>query len=160
MTASLVDLADQCVTAEPPISLVPQSFVSLLEHQSDAPEAPVFMDQDSVLATVSNSVSRAVLLEILAEEAIRTIRADGGEEEESSTGTEHEDSHQVTARRSGRRVMSTARSASPSGWASDELFVLRDVSIPSGTPCHAYFSFQKTLFGQPFIWRCLVEHEN
>ena len=32
-------------------------------------------------------------LEILAEEAIRTVRADGGEEE-SETDTEHEDSHQ------------------------------------------------------------------
>ena len=45
---------------------------------------------------------------------------------------------------SSRRVMSTASSASPSGWASDELFVLRDVSIPPGTPCPAYPGYQKT----------------
>ena len=31
--------------------------------------------------------------------------------------------------------MSSASSASPGGWASDELFVLRDVSIPPGTQC-------------------------
>ena len=32
-----------------------------------------------------------------------------------------------------RRVLSLASSASPSGWASDELFVLRDVSISLNT---------------------------
>ena len=44
-----------------------------------------------------------------------------------------------------RRVTSTASSASPSCWALDELLVLRDVSIPLGTPCPAPFGYQKAL---------------
>ena len=41
--------------------------------------------------------------------------------------------------------MSSENSASPSGWASDELFVRRDVSIPPGTLCPAYLGYQQTL---------------
>ena len=62
-TASLVNSADQCGTAESPVSLVLQTCVSLLEHQSDAPETPVScVDQDSVSLAVCNSVSRADFL--------------------------------------------------------------------------------------------------
>ena len=172
--------------AESLISLVPQNSVSVLEHQSDATEAPVScVDQpvflifwpilfgsvdvseafgcctdssESVvrysnhhkrrLSNVPNPAgttrpklqphSRVLVLrplpliqpseqsqtiptmplEILAEEAHRTR----GQSSERGT-------------MSWRRVMSTASSASPSGWASDELFVLRDVRIPPGTPC-------------------------
>ena len=77
-------------------------------------------------------------LEIQAEEAIRTISADGGEEE-SARVTEHEDSHQDVAPRRG------AVSCRPGCWALDELLVLRVVSILAGTPCLAYLGYHKTL---------------
>ena len=50
---------DQRGTAESPVSLVPQISVPFLEHQTDATEIVSCVDQDSVLATVCNSVSRA-----------------------------------------------------------------------------------------------------
>ena len=54
-SARLVHSADQCVTGEPPVSLAPQTCVTPLEHQSDAPAIPVAcVDQDSVSATVCN----------------------------------------------------------------------------------------------------------
>ena len=96
-----------------------------------------------ILSTEQGPTIPAKPLEILAEEAIRTIRADGGEEQ-SETDTEHEDSHQGAAPRSGVVSMSSVSSPSPSGWAF-ELFVLRDVSIPPGTPCPAYLGHQRTL---------------
>ena len=47
--ASLVNPVDQRVTAESPISLVLQTSVAVLEHQSDGTEAPVSsVDQDFV----------------------------------------------------------------------------------------------------------------
>ena len=41
MNASLVNPVDECLTAESSISLVPQTSVLVIEHQSDVTEAPV-----------------------------------------------------------------------------------------------------------------------
>ena len=50
-----------------------------------------------------------------------------------------------------RRVLSTARSASPGCWTFGELLVIRDVSMPAGTPCPAFFGYQQIL-GHFLIW--------
>ena len=70
-------------------------------------------------------------------------------EEESETDTEHEDSHQGAAQRPG--VVSCRRRARlRQVWASDELFVIRDVSIPprNTVPCVPWLPenfYQQTL---------------
>ena len=59
MTASFVNLVGQRVAVESPTSIA-TVCVSSLEQQSDAPETSVScMDQDTVSATVYNTVSRA-----------------------------------------------------------------------------------------------------
>ena len=170
MTASLVNLGDQCVAEESRISLVPQtslmnqkwirtpcerecstpcpeaiSLESECSYCDQFPSVLLMSPKRSVVAPIPTTVVRysihhkrrlpnvpipagilrpklqqpvciqkpppiqsseqcptipAKPLEILAEEAIRTIRADGGKEE-TEMDTEHEDSHPVAAPRPG-----------------------------------------------------------
>ena len=60
MTVRLVNPIDQGIPAETPVSRVPQTFVSGIDHQSDATQTPVSrVDQDSVSAADCISVSQA-----------------------------------------------------------------------------------------------------
>ena len=57
MTVRLVNLIDQGITSETPVSRVPQSTVSVIDHQSDTTETPVScVDQVSVSAADCISV--------------------------------------------------------------------------------------------------------
>ena len=93
-----------------------------------------------IQSSLQNSMAPAKPLEILAEEAIRTVcRWTGG------VRNGHRSRGQSSGRgtTSRRRVMSLASSTSQ--WAFDDLHLFLDVGIHPDTLCPAYLGYQKTL---------------